>query len=191
LWRWRNKNSKSIYIVTGRQILYLQSESMNYSGMTNKKDIRWEQRFSNYNKALKKLSDAITFIKEDSNNPIVGSASSEEVLDEIIKEGLIQRFEYTHELAWNVMRDFLTEVGDVRIYGSKDATREAFQAELIENGDVWMEMIFSRNKTSHTYNEETADEIYSKILNEYHSAFLKFQQVMENKKTGEQKSLFD
>ena len=88
------------------------------------------------------------------------------------------------------MKDFLFEIGDVKIYGSKDATREAFKAELIEKGDVWMEMIKSRNKSSHTYNEETADEIYTKILNEYYAAFISFQQVMEDKRTGEQKNSF-
>ena len=141
--------------------------------MTSKNDIRWEQRFSNFNKALKKLSEAIDYVKK---NP------KEELLDEILKEGIIQRFEYTHELAWNVMKDFLLEIGDVTLYGSKDATREAFKAELIKDGDVWMEMIKSRNKTSHTYNEETAQEIYLKILNEYHAAFLKFQEAMEVKR---------
>ena len=141
--------------------------------MTSKKDIRWEQRFSNYNKALKKLSEAIGYVK---NKP------KEEVLDEILKEGIIQRFKYTHELAWNVMKDFLLEIGDVTLFGSKDATREAFKTELIKDGDVWMEMIKSRNKTSHTYNEEIAQEIYLRILNEYHSAFIQFQEVMEGKK---------
>ena len=140
--------------------------------MTSKKDIRWEQRFSNFNKALKKLSEAIDYVKK---NP------KEEILDEILKEGIIQRFEYTHELAWNVMKDFLLEIGDVTLYGSKDATREAFKTELIKDGDVWMEMIKSRNKTSHTYNEEIAQEIYLKILNEYHSAFIQFQEVMQGK----------
>ena len=150
--------------------------------MTSIKDIRWEQRFSNFNKALKKLSEAIGYVK---NKP------KEKVLDEILKEGIIQRFEYTHELAWNVMKDFLLEIGDVTLYGSKDATREAFKTELIKDGDVWMEMIKSRNKTSHTYNEEIAQEIYLKILNEYHSAFIQFQEVMEGKKSGEQHSLLN
>ncbi len=150
--------------------------------MTSMNDIRWEQRFSNFNKALKKLSEAIGYVK---NKP------KEKVLDEILKEGIIQRFEYTHELAWNVMKDFLLEIGDVTLYGSKDATREAFKTELIKDGDVWMEMIKSRNKTSHTYNEEIAQEIYLKILNEYHSAFIQFQEVMEGKKSGEQHSLLN
>ena len=159
----------------------------------SKKDIRWEQRFSNYNKALKKLTEAIEYIEKDLSAKEIDRAHDdvEEILDEIVKEGLIQRFEYTHELAWNVMKDFLLEVGDIKIYGSKDATKEAFKSELILDGDTWMEMIKSRNKTSHTYNKETANEIYTKIINEYHSAFLILQSTMEGKRTGEQQSLFD
>jgi nucleotidyltransferase substrate binding protein (TIGR01987 family) len=80
------------------------------------------------------------------------------------------------------MKDFLLEIGDVTLYGSKDASRKAFKTELITDGDVWMEMIKSRNKTTHTYNKETAQEIYLKILNEYHAAFLKFQEAMEGKR---------
>jgi len=89
------------------------------------------------------------------------------------------------------MKDFLLEIGDVTLYGSKDTSREAFKTQLIKDGDVWMEMIKSRNKTSHTYNEEIAQEIYLKILNEYHSAFIQFQEVMEGKKSGEQRSLLN
>lgn len=111
------------------------------------------------------------------------------VLDEMIKEGLIQRFEYTHELAWNVMKDYAAYQGNANVGGSRDATREAFQLKLISNGKVWMDMIGSRNKTSHTYNEETADEIYSRILNEYYPAFLEFQENMEVKRSGEQGKL--
>ena len=161
--------------------------------MTRNKDVRWVQRFSNFNKALKKLSEAIEYLKRDTahHDTVINDANPEQIFDEILKEGIIQRFEYTHELAWNVMKDFLLEIGDVTLYGSKDATREAFKTELIKDGDVWMEMIKSRNKTSHTYNEEIAQEIYLKILNEYHSAFIQFQEVMEGKKSGEQRSLLN
>lgn len=110
-------------------------------------------------------------------------------MDEIIKEGLLQRFEYTHELAWNVMKDYATFQGNTDVGGSRDATREAFQLKLVSDGKVWMEMIGSRNKTSHTYNEETADEIYSKIMNEYYPAFLEFQKNMDAKRSGEQGKL--
>ncbi|WP_430809723.1 MULTISPECIES: nucleotidyltransferase substrate binding protein [unclassified Carboxylicivirga] len=161
--------------------------------MTDKKDIRWEQRFSNYNKALKKLSEAINYIKKElqKNELEIENEDAEGVLEEIIKEGLIQRFEYTYEMAWNVMKDYAFYQGNSEIGGSRDAIRFAFSTKLIENGDMWMDMIKSRIKTSHTYNEETANEIYLKIINEYHSAFLKFQEVMEGKRTGEQQSLFD
>jgi len=89
------------------------------------------------------------------------------------------------------MKDYALYQGISEIGGSRDAIRYAFSSNLITDGDIWMEMIKSRVKTSHTYNEETAQEIYLKIINEYHSAFLKFQEVMEGKRSGEQQSLFD
>jgi nucleotidyltransferase substrate binding protein (TIGR01987 family) len=150
-------------------------------------DIRWEQRFSNFVKALRKLSQAVEYIKHnflDEDEPIDDSDLGY-VLDEIIKEGLIQRFEYTHELAWNVMKDYATYQGNTNVGGSRDATREAFQLQLVSDGKIWMDMIGSRNKTSHTYNEETADEIYSKIMKEYYPAFLEFHKNMETKISGE------
>ena len=146
-------------------------------------DIRWQQRFSNFNKALNKLSQAVEYIK------VNYSLEDNDVLDEIIKQGLIQSFEYTHELAWNVMKDYAVYQGNPTIGGSRDATREAFQLQLISNGNIWMDMISSRNKTSHTYNQETADEIYDKIINSYYPAFLEFQNLIESKRSGEQGKL--
>jgi nucleotidyltransferase substrate binding protein (TIGR01987 family) len=161
--------------------------------MTDTRDIRWEQRFSNYTKALSKLSEAIAFTKKETRNKDVSidSEDAEVVLKEIVKEGLIQRFEYTYETAWNVMKDYALYQGNSEVGGSRDAIRYAFSAKLISNGDLWMDMIKSRIKTTHIYNEETANEIYFKIINEYHSAFLKFQEVMEEKKAGQQQDLFD
>jgi nucleotidyltransferase substrate binding protein (TIGR01987 family) len=103
------------------------------------------------------------------------------VQNEILKEGLIQRFEYTHELAWNVMKDYAAYQGNSNIGGSRDATREAFQLQLITEATIWMDMIGSRNKTTHTYNEGTSNEIYNKILNEYYSAFVDFQKKLTTK----------
>jgi len=120
------------------------------------KDIRWIQRFSNYQKALKQLSKFIE--KKD--------------LNELEEQGLIQSFEYTHELAWNTLKDFLESRGNEKIYGSKDATREAFKLNLIESGDVWMDMIQSRNESSHTYNDEISKKISQSIINKYHSEFV-------------------
>lgn len=118
-------------------------------------DIRWEQRYSNFVKALRKLSQAVEYIKHniiDEDEPIDNSDIGY-VLDEMIKDGVIQRFEYTHELAWNVMKDYATFQGNSNVGGSRDATREAFQLKLVSDGKVWMDMIGSRNKTSHTYDK--------------------------------------
>lgn len=157
-----------------------------------KEDVRWEQRFSNYNKALKKMTQAVEYIKHNflEDDEPVDDSELGFVLDEMIKEGLIQRFEYTHELAWNVMKDYAAYQGNSSVGGSRDATREAFQLQLISNGNIWMDMIGSRNKTTHTYNENTADKIYEKILNEYYPAFLEFHKNMEAKRSEEQGKLF-
>jgi nucleotidyltransferase substrate binding protein (TIGR01987 family) len=146
-------------------------------------DIWWEQRFSNFNKAFQKLQEAVLRIKNENYTEGMLDQSKFENGDDILKEGLIQRFEYTHELAWNVMKDFLEDRGTSGLFGSRDATREAFEVVLISDGKIWMDMINSRNKTSHTYNEKIADEIFEKILEEYYPAFLNFQQRFSKMKS--------
>jgi nucleotidyltransferase substrate binding protein (TIGR01987 family) len=84
------------------------------------------------------------------------------------------------------MKDYAFYPGNTNVEGSRDATREAFQLKLISDGEIWMDMIGSRNKTSINHNEEIADEIFSKILNEYYPAFLEFHKNMEAKRSGEQ-----
>lgn len=110
-------------------------------------DIRWQQRFSNYRKALAQLRK---FMAQDQ-------------LNELEEQGLIQSFEYTHELAWNTLKDFLEHSGYTDIFGSKDATRMAFQLGLIEEGELWMAMIQDRNRSTHTYNPDTAKAIVENI----------------------------
>ena len=129
-------------------------------------DIRWEQRFSNYKKALTKLGEAVQL-------------NSVRALSELEKQGIIQAFEYTHELAWKVMQDFFIDQGNTEIRGSKDATRQAFSVELISDGDHWMEMIKNRNLTSHTYNEEISEEIYRNIVDVFYPLFVTFRETME------------
>ena len=116
--------------------------------MDERPEIRWMQRFSNYKKALSQFEKFIAKGK----------------LNELEEQGLIQAFEYTHELAWNVLRDYLREQGNFAIHGSRDATREAFKLDLIQDGDSWMDMIKDRNRTSHTYNQATADLIAENII---------------------------
>lgn len=145
---------------------------------------RWLYRFDNYKKALSKLEEAVHRIALDFPFDHNGRINQDDFLDDIIKEGVIQRFEYTHELAWNVMKDFLNQADNINIFGSNDATKEAFAAGLLSNGEVWMDMIKSRNKTSHTYNEETADAIFIKIILEYVDEFSKFKHQMEELQDG-------
>ena len=124
-------------------------------------DIRWKQRFSNYRKALGQLQK---FVEKGG-------------LSEFEKQGMIKSFEYTYELAWNTMKDFLTYKGQTGdIYGSRDAIRQAFATGLIADGEGWMDMLQSRNKTSHTYNEETAEEITQAVLTRYYSMFVELQE---------------
>ncbi len=149
------------------------------------KDIRWLQRFSNYSRAYKKLSEAIEYVKT-----IEEIESSGSVLNDIVKQGLIQCFEYTHELGWNVMKDYAEYQGNSEIAGSRDATREAFKMKLITDGKVWMDMIENRNRTSHTYNEDTANEIYQLIIEDYYKAFHVFLKKMEELRSGMQRDLF-
>ena len=93
---------------------------------------------------------------------------------ELEQQGLIQAFEFTHELSWKVMKDYFAYQGQTEIMGSRDATRAAFAVQLIEDGEGWMEMIRSRNQTSHTYNEEVANEIAARITGQYAPLFQAF-----------------
>jgi nucleotidyltransferase substrate binding protein (TIGR01987 family) len=135
------------------------------------KDIRWIQRFSNFVKALDQLSEAIEL-------------SEQRPLTRLEEQGLIQAFEYTHELAWNTLKDFLEERGVQKLYGSRDAAREAFKAGLLENGDVWMKMIDSRNLTSHTYDESTANKIVSAVIESYFAEFQSLKNTLEHLQEG-------
>lgn len=128
-------------------------------------DIRWIQRLNNFRRAFSQLSDA-------------QALSQQRPLTELEKQGLIQAFEFTHELAWCVMKDYFEYQGATNITGSRDATRQAFSVGLVSDGEGWMEMIKSRNQTSHTYNRATADEIVNKIVTRYHGLFETFLEKM-------------
>lgn len=120
-----------------------------------KQDIRWKQRLSNFKKAFEQLEKAVDL----------------ETYSDLEREGLIQRFEYTYELAWLTMKDYLEEQGFQNITGSKDAIKQSLQAGLIVNGEGWMEMVESRKLSTHTYDKETAKEISEKVTNEYYVLF--------------------
>ena len=135
----------------------------------SQRDVRWKQRLSNLKLALGQLGDAVALSKKRD-------------LSLLEQQGLIQAFEFTHELSWNVVKDYFYFQGNSAITGSRDASREAFKTGLVQDGDVWMEMIQSRNRTSHTYNQELAWQISQRIIKVYFLAFELFVKKMESLK---------
>ena len=116
---------------------------------------RFEQRREDYFNALERLKEAVK--QGDSD---------------IIIDGILHRFEFTFELAWKTMKDCLEDQGIVGKIGSpREIIKEAFAAGLIENGEIWMDMMISRNELSHLYDEETSREIYEYIVSEYIDLF--------------------
>lgn len=138
---------------------------------TNETDIRWQQRLANYSKALDQLGNAV-------------SLSGQRPLSDLEKQGLIQAFEFTHELGWNVMKDYFAYQGNPEVTGSRDAVREAYQKGLIEDGEGWMEMIKSRNQTTHAYQQKIANEIASHIVDRYYPLFQHFLEKMTGLKNA-------
>ncbi len=129
-------------------------------------DIRRKQRFQNFEQAFDQFQKAVELSGK---------------LSDLEKEGTIQRFESTHELAWKVMKDFLEYEGISHITGSRSATREAFNKGLITNGNSWMKMIESRNKTVHTYMENILEQEYKNIVEEYFPLLKAFYNHMKTK----------
>lgn len=135
----------------------------------DEKDIRWIQRFSNYRKALVKFNQAVEIV---SNQMDWG-----EDVDDLLEEGLIQRFEYTHELAWKVMKDYAEYQGHTNIQGSRDAFRKGLEMGIIDD-ERWMESIKDRNLTSHNYDDETAQNVLTAIIEVYAPMLNSFEQKM-------------
>lgn len=136
-------------------------------------DVRWIQRYNNFSKAFLQLKEAVQLAQKRPLSKLEG-------------QGLIQAFEFTHELAWNILKDFLENRGVQNLYGSKDATRAAFKAGLIENGQVWMDMIQSRNLTAHTYDEATASKIMTAIRDTYFTELMLLDEKLDSLKREQQ-----
>ena len=126
-------------------------------------DIRWKQRFDNFQRALHQLTLAIRLMEQ-------------RPLSDLEQQGLIQGFEFTHELAWNVLKDYLEMEGIQGLVGSRSTVREAFRRNLISDGEAWMDMIEKRNLSSHTYNQDVAENLTSAIHESYYRAFLELQE---------------
>jgi len=132
--------------------------------MSEKKDLRWKQRFSNYKKALGQFEEAV----------------NQDTQDRLAQEGLIQRFEYTFELAWKCLQDLLQERGLVEIRGPKPVLEQAFQDGLTTDGVLWMEMLRARNSSSHIYDEKVFLKIYHQAKNEFLKPLLALRKKLEN-----------
>jgi len=128
-------------------------------------DIRWQQRLYNFRRALAQLDEAMILM-------------AERPLSKLEKQGVIQGFEYCYELGWNTLKDFLVWQGIEGLVGSRDAIREGFSRGLIADGTGWMQMLADRNRTSHTYNEETAEAILRNIQQQHHPLLRALEQVL-------------
>jgi nucleotidyltransferase substrate binding protein (TIGR01987 family) len=130
------------------------------------KDIRWKQRFGNYRKALAQLVQGIRLARERQLS----------ALDQL---GLVKGCAFTYEVAWYVMKDYLTAKGFTGFMGSKDTFRMAFKEGLIEDGQIWMDMVKDRNLSSHTYDEKNKNDVVSHTIESYCDEFCAFQNKME------------
>lgn len=117
-------------------------------------DVRWKQRFQNFDKAFKRLADAILIIRNDPDNVL-------------LQAGLIQTYEFTFELAWKTLKDYL-EMEGFTVPSPRATLRQAFQCGYIQQGDVWLKALNDRNLTAHTYDDEVAKEVIADIQQTYY-----------------------
>jgi nucleotidyltransferase substrate binding protein (TIGR01987 family) len=116
---------------------------------------RWHFRFENFRDALAKLSEAVARLSRGE-------------LSELEREGTVQRFEYTWELAWKTLRDYLADNGNaVSVPSATNVIRAAFQVNLIEDGDAWIAAMKARNEMSHEYSSESFERIVVEIKDVY------------------------
>ena len=118
--------------------------------MDNLKDIRWKQRFENFDKSYKLLN----------------KYAKQPITTELERAGIIQFFEMTFELAWKVLKDYL-EAQEYLVKSPRETVKQAFQIGLIDNGHIWMDALSNRNLTTHTYDEELANKMTNEIITMY------------------------
>lgn len=140
----------------------------------DKQEIRWVQRLDSYRKALQRMND----VAEKVSAAMVANEDAE-----VYADALIHRYEFTQELAWKLMKDYLEYSGLQGIIGSRDAIRHALQSGLLDD-DRWMDTIADRNITSHNYNQSVANDVSMRILGVYRPLFNKFLQLMTEKEAG-------
>jgi len=117
-------------------------------------ELRWKQRFQNFEKAYNTLNRALARLEEEPE-------------DEMVQMATVQAFEFTFELSWNTMKDYLEDEGFDDVKNSKKTIRIAFQAELISDAEGWLGIIEKRNLASHTYNQIILEETIKYIKDEF------------------------
>ncbi len=122
--------------------------------MSDMLDVRWLQRFDNFKKAFSNLKSAVGLSKERD-------------LTDLERQGMVQAFEFSFELAWKLIKDYL-EYMQVEAKFPKDVIKKGFQYDLVDDGDIWMDMLQKRNLMAHTYDEVTAKLAYELIFKEYY-----------------------
>lgn len=131
---------------------------------------RFDERRQDYKNALIKLQEALN-----------GKQQNEDVSTmQIIIDGTLHRFEFTFELAWKTIKDYLEYMGITNKTGSpRENIQAAFKQGIIEDGEIWIEIMLSRNELSHLYDEETSRKIYNNIKNKYIKEFEKLEEKFE------------
>ncbi|WP_026894348.1 nucleotidyltransferase substrate binding protein [Clostridiisalibacter paucivorans] len=118
--------------------------------MDRLKDIRWKQRFINFEKSYKLLNQYI-------NQPIE---------TELERAGIIQFFEISFELSWKLMKDYL-EAQEISVKSPRETIKQAYQIDLIDDGHIWIDALSDRNLTVHTYDEDMAKKMVNDIIKVY------------------------
>lgn len=130
-------------------------------------NIRWLERLDTYKKALARLTETVLLFKHQPLSPLE-------------KDGMVRRFEYTQELAWKLLKNYIEYQGEEqRLTGSRDVVRRAFAMGLIKDSDTWFDMLDSRNTTSHVYDEKVEVEVLDKIINLYYPILNDLKEAME------------
>ena len=126
--------------------------------MTNTENIRWKQRFQNFEKTLTVFKDRCSDVKEHPK----GSKYYE-----AFQMALVQAFEILIELSWKVLKDYLENEGYTEVQTGKRVFRQAFQDGMIENGEVWLKALEIRNSTSHIYDVALLEELNGFVIESF------------------------
>ena len=140
--------------------------------------IRWQQRFANYQMAIEKLGIAVEILHDELDDIDEDDEEAQIAVDEILQDGLIHRFEYTYQLAWNMMKAYAEQQGQPIASDPREALQSGAEAGLIDSIDTWLAMNDSIKLCKQTYNTEAADEVYSKIVSSYYPLLLGFEEKM-------------